>query len=176
MTPTPHKDEAFVSFLLALALHGDRGALADLRADLREHPSDRYRAGKHVVPYLGDQESRDDEWFYLIGALFALHPNHSDSVGSFGASLRKLRAESSESLDSRVLALLDADRVDLPRHLRGLVGQLASKGIPVNWRVLLRNLCAWDHPNRIIQRIWARDYYKASPSTETDSTREGENQ
>ena len=174
MTPSTSKGDVFIGHLLTLQARSDRGALADLRADLRDHPSDRYRAGKHVVPFLGDEENPNDKWYYLVGALFALHPSHSDSAGNFGASLKKLRAESSDSLDARVLALLDADRTDVARHLRGLVGQLASKGIPVNYRVLLRNLCFWDRPDRSVQRDWARDYYRASQTAVAKATQEGE--
>lgn len=168
MTATEDKRIEFVQHLRGLDRKQDRGALAELRADLRGHSTDRYRAGKHVVPYLGEHASKRDEWFYVVGGLFALHSMDSVSIGNFGESLRALRNDS-DSLDLRFLALLDAPRADVPRHLRGLVGQLAAKAIAVNWERLLRDLCAWDSADRPIQEQWARSYYYRKAETTPDA-------
>lgn len=174
MTESNDQRGAFIHFLLSVAQRQDRGVLADLRADLSGHSSGRVRSCRHVVPYLAEWEQPDDQWYYVVGGLFAFHPLHTNEKDNFGASLRKLRKETqSDSLDKHFLALLDADAEDAPKHLRSLVGQLASKPIPVNWYQLLNDLCFWSASTREVQKRWARSYYRAN-APQTNETEESE--
>lgn len=119
----------------------------------------------------------DEEDFFLVATLFPFAPD--PAKGSFGESLRRLREASrgltdeagNHPLDRQVIALLDADRDELPRHLRQLVLRLDQARLPhgcVDWLRLLRDVRDWDHPDRYVQKRWARDYWSGGPNTETN--------
>lgn len=142
----------------------DRAALATLRGVLRDTPADYYRAAKYVVPYLGERASSSDRWFYLVGGLLALHPQHSHGIG-FGQAFGTLRDESG-SMDARMLALLNTPADALPRVLRQLFGLLEAKGQPVDYLRLLRELGSWDDPTHWVQKRWAREYFRQGKAGE----------
>ncbi|MEI7990092.1 MAG: type I-E CRISPR-associated protein Cse2/CasB, partial [Chloroflexota bacterium] len=57
---------------------------------------------------------------------------------------------------------------DLYFYLRQIMSILKSKGIPINWSQLLRDIGYWDHPNRFVQRRWAASFWgNAGSSQET---------
>jgi CRISPR system Cascade subunit CasB len=162
MKEVEERRKAFVGFLLSLAQEGreDRGALAALRSGLARAPGEAHRTHKYVVPYLGDRGHPSDRWFYVVGALFAYHPEHQ-SGRSFGASFKELADQegASDSIEARFVALLNSHPDDLPDHLRQAVGLLRSKNVPVDWFRLLDDLTNWGHPDRFVQSKWARDFY-----------------
>jgi CRISPR type I-E-associated protein CasB/Cse2 len=76
--------------------------------------------------------------------------------------MRQLAAASgsgSGTLDCRVAILLSSSGERLQHHLRQIIGQLASREIPVDFAVLLRDLLHWDHRERWVQRSWARGFW-----------------
>lgn len=83
---------------------------------------------------------------------------------SFGKSLRGIRTEKNgNGLDRRVERLLDADAGQLPFYLRREVHFVTNEGGHIDWATLLDDLLKWDHPDRYIQRNWARDYFTSQP-------------
>jgi CRISPR system Cascade subunit CasB len=65
----------------------------------------------------------------------------------------------SASVERRFTALLDCHADELPGHLRHAVSLLKSKGVPVDWRVLLADVQWWGHGDRFVQREWAREFW-----------------
>jgi CRISPR system Cascade subunit CasB len=99
--------------------------------------------------------------YYLIAGLFALHPKYIDE-GNLAAHLRKLAGadeEENQRLERRLMAALRAHPNDLPNHLRRLVEILKAKDVPINWHELMRDLLAWDHPERSAQKRWANAFW-----------------
>lgn len=154
----------------------DRGALASLRRGLGQPPgtvADMYR---YVEPYLGAEARYKESAFYLVAALFALHPK-STNEGNMGAHLARTRTESGgEALERRFTALLAAHPDDLPEYLRQAVSFLNSKEEPVNWDQLLRDLQGWGREDRSTQKKWARSFWggRQLPKTETQLEEKGE--
>jgi len=108
------------------------------------------------------------EWSYFLVA--TLYPLTGSTSGSdLGAALRRARtAFNAKGLDRRMEYLLDADSAQLPFRLRQAVRFLASNRVRVDWPLLLRNLLAWNHPDRYVQQRWARSYFAGT----TTSTKE----
>ncbi|MEA4909277.1 MAG: type I-E CRISPR-associated protein Cse2/CasB [Anaerolineaceae bacterium] len=157
----PPYEHPFVSYLLT-QIAGDRAARAALRRSLGRAPGEAPDAFRYVVPWLPDPCSqRVEASYYLIAGLFALHPKYIDE-GNLAAHLRKLAGadeEENQRLERRLMAALRAHPNDLPNHLRRLVGILKAKDVPVNWHELMRDLLAWDHPERSAQKRWANAFW-----------------
>jgi CRISPR system Cascade subunit CasB len=173
-------EERFIARLQKLAEGQERGALASLRRGLGQPPgtvADMYR---YVEPFLGEQGSGarfKESAFYLVAALFALHPQSTDE-GNMGTHLAKTRTENgADALERRFTALLAAHPADLPDYLRQSVSFLKSKDVPVNWNQLLRDLQNWenrDDPKYSVQKKWARSFWGGRQSAE--STNHSNNQ
>jgi CRISPR type I-E-associated protein CasB/Cse2 len=102
--------------------------------------------------------------------------------GGFGSDLRVLQpapratdhAEGPTPLDRRMQRLISTPREDLARELRHLFALLA-KGAPnhapgkVDVSAFVRDLAWWDHPERIVQRRWAYQFWVSRPRTSTDA-------
>lgn len=94
-------------------------------------------------------------------------------AGDFGRTWRKAVAgSSSESLSRRFNVLLDSEfdpytgEGDLPYRLRQMVRYAASKDVGVDWPQLAADLRHWNHPDRFVQKRWARSFF-ASDAGET---------
>lgn len=121
----------------------------------------------------------------LVAGLFGLWHQGRDAVAedappNLGASLHALAAEErrrtgrgpEESVDTaerRLASLLRAHRDDLSGHLRQTVSLLKSRGVAIDWHRLLRDLAAWDHPDRYVQRKWARAYWTPNRTENTSA-------
>jgi CRISPR system Cascade subunit CasB len=102
--------------------------------------------------------ARQEPAYWLIATLYPLAD--TTSTGSFGAALHRARsAKYRRGLDRRVEALLDSDEAQLAYRLGQIVRFLHSDRVPINWQSLLQDLLYWDHPNRFVQKQWARDYF-----------------
>lgn len=165
MSTSDERTKKFVNHLRALARddNPDRGALADLRSGLGKPPGHAPRMHKHVVPYLGEKQSRDDRWFYTVGALFAANPLH-DGKETIATCFRKI-AVRSDSIAARFTALLGSHSSDLHKHLSYAISLLKSNNLGLNYYKLLDDLIYWDHPERPVQNRWAREFYY-SPKAE----------
>jgi CRISPR system Cascade subunit CasB len=162
-------DEDFINDLYVCAARDsgpDRAMFARLRRSFT-HDGVNFNALRDLGDLLpGDKEGRffDLEDYLLVACLFAIQPQ-SGGGRSLGKALNKLRnklAVGAESLDRRFVAVLDSDHTDLPYRLRQIIQLLKSNEVPVNYRSLLADLKAWDHPDRIVQRRWATDYWITS--------------
>jgi CRISPR system Cascade subunit CasB len=159
----------------------DRGALAALRRGLGKSPGTAMEMHRYVVPFLTRSRPWDEEFYYLVAALFAYWHQGETTVAShppdnLGASLARLRiSDSGPSLELRFTALLKSHRDDLSTHLRQVVGLLKSKDVPVHWRNLLRNLQRWDHEDGWVQRSWAKSFWGGETKTATEPTENHQN-
>ena len=74
----------------------------------------------------------------------------------------------SESLDHRVLSLLDIDWDDSSDFFQGKLMRLVKlvrsrlSGASPDFAQLFRDLCRWNNPERAVQKQWARSYFAAS--------------
>jgi CRISPR system Cascade subunit CasB len=66
------REERFVTYLEQLEHAEDRAALAALRRSLGKSPGEASEAHRYVLRF--NPPVREEETYYLIGALFALHP------------------------------------------------------------------------------------------------------
>lgn len=110
-----------------------------------------------LLQRLGIPTSQERQ-YWLIATLYP----HADTVtsGNFGAALRRARsAQYRKGLDRRVEALLDADVAQLPYRLGQSVRFLHAQRVGVNWHSLLEDILQWEHPNRFVQKEWARAYF-----------------
>lgn len=170
--PRPNEHQLrFVQYLCGLAEAENRAALAALRRGLGKPPGTTPEMFRYVEPWLPSSYGGEDH--YLVAALFALHPASTDS-GNLGTTFAQVRharggTEAEDSLEKRFVALLNSHQDDLPDHLRHAVS-LARGHAPVNYAQLLADLAYWDHPDRFVQRQWARAYWSAS-----DESPEGPN-
>lgn len=167
----------FIRYLQKLETENNRGALASLRRGLGQAlgtVADMYR---YVEPFLGQERSAGykESAFYLVAALFALHPKSTD-FGDMGKHMAATRTESgSDALERRFTALLAAHPDDLPEYLRQAVSFLKSKDIPVNWNQLLWDLQNWekrDDPKYSVQKKWARSFWGGRQSVESNNNSE----
>jgi len=139
----------------------DRATMAALRAGLRASNGVATEMMPFVAPFLPERESKRDEHFFQIAALFALHPQNT-FFGTFAGAFRELADDKgSESIEKRFQMLLACEGEQLFRHLQQCVSLLHSGNIPVNWRRLLEDLTlhSWDDPERPLQLRWAREFY-----------------
>jgi CRISPR system Cascade subunit CasB len=149
--------DQFVAHLEELRDQENRGALATLRRGVGSAPGAVVEMYPQILPWVPNARWAEDP-AYIMGSLFALHPEPGGN-GNMGTAFAKVE-NPSESLEKRVVALLNSHRDDLPNHLRQAVSLLKSKGIPINWRQLLRDILSWDHESRFVQRQWAREFWQ----------------
>jgi CRISPR system Cascade subunit CasB len=163
-----------VAHLERLVGREDRAALAALRRGLGRPAGSVADMYPYVIPYLPPEtEPWAEAPYYLVASLFALHQGswpHAESNGrttDFGASYARLSQQlERESIEARFVALLDCDLDELPQHLRQAVALLKSREVPIDWLQLLRDVRGWGHPERYVQRAWARAYWGAPRAAE----------
>jgi CRISPR system Cascade subunit CasB len=131
---------------------------------------------------------RKDRWryrevYYLVATLFDFHRRVRPTTGNFGVSMLRLAREMGKEPKEfrRFHILMDAefetvhDREDqdapwsegggeLAFRLRQMVKLMAAKEVGIDWPELLVDLCHWSHPNRQVQKKWARSYFGAPAS------------
>ena len=153
------KTHPFVSYLEGL--RDDRAALAAMRRGLGRPPgtvADMYR---YVVPWLAaDAPIWLERAYYTVAALFAYHPapGSTGNMGDHFARARDPRGDDT-AIERRFTALLAAHPDDVDSYLRQAVSLLKSKEVPIEWHQLLSDLLGWGHPDRYVQRQWARAFW-----------------
>jgi CRISPR system Cascade subunit CasB len=116
------------------------------------------------------RQTRGEDSYFLVASLFAIHPEHA-AAGNFGGSMWRIATdggnEPSPSADLRFRRILEAEREDLAAHLRQAVRLAATRSTPVaiDYHRLLSDLLWWEHPERRVQRAWARAYWTPQVST-----------
>ncbi|MBK8255668.1 MAG: type I-E CRISPR-associated protein Cse2/CasB [Polyangiaceae bacterium] len=152
--------------------------LAELRRSLQDSHGMATAACPHVLRFLPAEENLNrTKAFFLVGALFASHPEQGANNLSLGGALRLFvhrdRAggvEQNESVRRRFVALLDSPREDLGEHLRHLLDLLGPVQSSICWAQLLYDVLRWDDESRHVQRRLARDFW----ATDLTSDNEGE--
>jgi len=158
-----------------------RGRLAQLKRNVGEPFPGRGTAWFTLALYEGDSRRRlhrTNEYF-LVATLFDLNRFQTERgdahFNSLGASMRRAVTGGSneESTGRRLQILLDADfeegaASELAFRLRQTVQWLAGARVGVDFAQLLNDLCFWSHPDRFIQKQWARDFYQVRlPGTDS---------
>ena len=180
MAQPPSRQERFIAYLESLADREDRGPLAMLRRGLGKPPGTVMEMYPYVAPWVPDNAKRREEnAYYLVAALFGLHPLNwridksrpAYHPTNFGASYAQLKKDAdgndrTTSAERRFVGLLNCHHDDLPDHLRHGVSLLSSRNIPVDWARLLSDLRHWDDPDRYVQRNWARSFWTSELSTD----------
>ncbi len=96
--------------------------------------------------------------YFLVATLYLSAPGGNS--GNLGHTLRQVRQkDNAPGLDRRIEILLDADERELPHRLRQVIRYLASRQARVNGSQLMTDLLYWSHPERFVQRQWARAYF-----------------
>jgi CRISPR type I-E-associated protein CasB/Cse2 len=171
----------FVSFLVKLAdpKAKDRGALAALRRSLQDPRGVAASACPYVMPFLPETADQFEErMFFLVGALFTLHPEHQQGV-SLGHIFRRINDATTEgrhgkdnpSTRARFVALLDAHADGVADHVRHAVSlaRASSNNIALDWDRLLRDLRRWRDPERSVQHWLARDFWRPTQDAPSSS-------
>ena len=158
--------QPFITYLESL--REDRAALAHLRRGLGQPPGTVVDMFPYVAPWVPAAAPRAvEEAHYLIAALFAAHPA-AGGEGNMGDHFRQVvRGDEAgaAAVERRFTALLAAHPDDLPFYLRQAVSFVRSKEVPVNWHQLYLDIRRWGHPERWVQRQWARSFWGYSAET-----------
>jgi len=145
----------FCSYLLSLA--EDKAAMSALKRGAAHQPGEYTPQFRYIVPFI--PEKTYELPYFLTATLFGIHPVNS-SAGSFGSAFKGIyQATGSDSIELRFNALLQAREEDLPYHLRNAVSLLASKNIPVNYTELFDAIRNWNHPDKFVQKKWAKEFW-----------------
>lgn len=159
--------QPFVTYLESL--REDRAALAHLRRGLGRPLGTVVDMFPYVARWVPPDAPRAlEDSYYLIAALFALHPD-AGGTGNVGDHFRRVVREDEQSataVERRFTALLAAHPNDLDFYLRQAVSYLRSKEVPVNWHQLCADVRWWAHPEHRVQRRWARSFWGYSPDSE----------
>jgi CRISPR system Cascade subunit CasB len=142
----------------------DSAVVATLRRSLSFDPGTFPAVYPMLEPFMAGASERARGHAYLVAGLWALAARRSSgpSVPLSEAVRRVARQTGSSSVESRFTAVLDADEDELPWRLRQIVSLTTASGIALDWSQLLKDLLGWDHPDRYVQRRWAREYWGAS--------------
>ena len=156
---------AFVSWLESVRESNDqsyaRGTLAMLRRGLGKEPGEDANVMRYVVPWFpADAGQWAERPYFTVGPLFALHPQ-AGGIGDMGSHFRQVQKgkQSEEAVERRFTALLNAHEDELAWHLRQAVSLCKANQVPVNWHAIFRDVRGWSHPNRWVQRNWARSFW-----------------
>ncbi len=175
--PNEHR-QRFADWLDSLADREDKAVLAALRRGLSVESAERSWMLRYLPPLSASE--REEEAMCFVASLFAYHPLSWRSDGAtatnIGSSLRVLAQtemdpgdELPDRIESRLEAVIQSHRNDLPEHLRRIVGLLKAKEIPVDWAQLLHDIMRWDLPYSPVQREWARAFWRSPQKSQPDS-------
>lgn len=140
----------------------DRAALAHLCRGLGSAGYALARVGWLFRGVPDDRDGRALDAAVLVAGLFAWVKGecpHAPGVNFGRAFAAGLTDDQRAQREKRFTALLDADRPDLPYRLRQAV--TLARGAGLDWALLARQVHAWDHPGRWVQREWARGFWSA---------------
>lgn len=144
--------------------------LATMRRGLGRLPGSLPAMGKFYEAVMSTADSRELRAEHAALCLYGLHqqsqriPLHRPGIG-LGDALRALkkRADVSDSaVDRRFNAAATSTSVEeLVAHLRGLVTQLRSKQITLDYSQLLNDLWSWEYPDgqSRVRRQWGMQYH-----------------
>lgn len=161
-------EERFINRLRDLN-EGDRGSMAILRRNAGLSIGESRGALGVFYRLLPMQLGVREEIYFLVATLYPLNTRAypGENFGQSMATLRKVK--DSESIERRMMILLDAeyDRGqmgvirpgELGFRLRQAVRMLKSEDIGIDWVLLLNDLLRWSHPDKWVQKQWARSFF-----------------
>ncbi len=165
----PKHEYPLVTALYRLAKEDDRAALASLRRALSgDSPASAFPL---VAPYFPKvPDARVERAMLLVASLFALHPKPGRC--GVGQAMREVqRKTTSESVEGRFVALLNAHPDDLGEHLRHAVSLCRAQEVELDWHDLYRTVLYWGHDDSGGERRrQARAFW--SHTTDTTTTAE----
>lgn len=148
----------------------DTAVLAVLRRSASYNPGLYPPAFPYVEPLIYGHGEWQRQATYLAASCWAKSRRHREESDlkrgqSFATALRSLSQDStnlhaSKNIEKRFTALLDADADELPWRLRQITAVLDGADIAVNWPSLLADLWRWNHPDRLVQIRWARQFWE----------------
>ena len=155
-----NKENPYVKHLERLRDTNDRGALATLRKGMSEVPGTSTDQYPYVVPWIPEESNAwKEQTYFLIGGLFALHPE-GRGKGNMGSVFKKMRIlTDSESVEKRFVAILNAHPEDFHIHLRHAISLAKSKDISIEWDQLFYDIIYWNHPQKFVQKQWAKAFW-----------------
>ena len=140
----------------------DTKVRAVLRRSLAFDPGSYVHAFPYVEPFVGTGDNaRRRETLYLVAGLWAAHwrENGRGQPMPLGKACAMHQiASGSTSTERRFIALLDADRDQLPHRLRQIIALLKEQSI--DFDALLAGLLYWEDDQKRTQNAWARDFYR----------------
>lgn len=152
---------SFIEWLEKMS-EGDTRVRAVLRRSLAFDPGAFPPAYPYVEPFVKAEDSAwKREVFYLVAGLWGLHLKeglNGQPVSLGKASATHQIASGSTSTERRFIALLDADRDQLPHRLRQMIALLKDQ--PIDFDDLLQRLLYWNDDRKGSQNAWARDFYR----------------
>lgn len=135
-----------------------------------------------IIPY--GLPKYNEEIFFLVATLYGLNKYPTSKNFDFGKTMRKVKdhPKSSESVDKRIIALLDSDfdiigsyhpgGGELAYRLRQCVKLANSKEVGVDWIKLLEDLQKWRNDGKYVQKRWAKSYFGYQPAEESKNQNE----
>ena len=148
----------------------DRAALAHLRRGLGDSPDYTLARVGWLFRGVPEEDDRALDAAILVAGLFAWVKGdceQKDNVNFGEAFGTKLTDEGKKQREKRFVDLLDTDGDDLPYKLRQAVTLIARDSIGLDWALLARQLMQWTHPDRWVQKEWARGFW-SNPVAETE--------
>lgn len=175
------REQEFIERIVKL----DNGELADLRRGCGERDPVEGRCSWLLGVVHG---AAKEPVAFLVASLLAqyktsvIRAGGHHSQGNFGKTWRRAIAKTeSESIKRRFHILLDSDydpytgEGDLPYRLRQMVRYAASNGVGTDWAKLLIDLKLWSHPEKGVQKRWARSFFANMPDEiPATTTQEGD--
>jgi CRISPR system Cascade subunit CasB len=135
-----------------------------------------------ILPF-GIHPNEEELWFIVATLRFLnrykIEAFEDEPIRDFGWTMSEIkRANKSDSFDLRVRGLLDCrwnvGDGALAHRLRQMVKLADGKSVPIDWESLLKDLLNWEHPERWVQKKWARSYF-GSFKEDSDPKISGEN-
>ncbi len=175
-------DNFFLKRIVDLHQKGDTAKLASLRRAAGETlGAETARNVYWVYSYFGGTPKEGtnplhESAHFLAGTLLAFDRDALEGRANahdmtFAATLRNLTGTNNDTelekhpLTRRFRILLDADWSwdgtggSLPFRLRQMARYAIQKDAHIAWDRLLKDLLRWNHPERYVQKRWARDYF-----------------
>lgn len=155
----------------------------------------------YLMRYYPEVNDKRSNLCLLVASLMTFDRNTmrtglpKDNQCDFGAFLAALRSPEElkawhktsrpgqTPLERRLVALLDSTFDEegggemsfrLRQAVKFALSKTGSKEIRIDWPMLLEDLHGWDHPNKSVQKRWARSFYQVqrSPELETHDEKE----
>ncbi|TLN00073.1 type I-E CRISPR-associated protein Cse2/CasB [bacterium] len=167
------EQSAFLMYLTSLNTDANRGTLAVLRRGLAGNPIEDLNLYRFVAWHIPDSDRGTvrESAYYLVAALYALHPLSTDAENLGGhMKLAAQRRNDVEAAERRFTVLLNASMTDLAMPLRQAMTMLKQLVLPVNWTALFAGLLHWDNPDKVVQRAWANSFWAYDNRAENETT------